>query len=419
MRQLSLFVLSFLALSGWAQDGSVITVNVENEAARRYLSEVYYTREDTSRMADYNTPPPQHRDIPAPAIVPIPTADTDAVLTCAEDAGFSEGLHTMTVKKGTKEAHVYNLTPQRTYYYKVTAAGQTLDEGEIHTEGQLRMLNIPGANNIRDMGGWPTSDGRRIKYGKLFRGSELNGLHTVSQESIDILKQQIGVQAELDLRANYDEGQGISAFGFRSNSSGACDYPPYYFTYNSGQTIEALESVIYLYRWKWEFNFIVNNLKHNRNVYFHCAWGGDRTGYLALLLEGLLGVEYSDLIKDYELSTLYHGIRVKERIDPVIDYIMALDGETLQEKFNTFFTNSIKATQANIDYFRSEMLEEAKSDDTPGENNPVTAIHTPRPDGGSGPAATYDLSGRKAGRSLKHGLLIETGHDGKARKMAR
>ena len=53
---------------------------------------------------------------------------------------------------------------------------------------------------------------------------------------------------------------------------------------------------------KETFCFVVKCLRENKPVYFHCAAGRDRTGTLAVLLEGALGVSESDMAKDYELT---------------------------------------------------------------------------------------------------------------------
>ena len=428
MRLLSpLFVLLSVALASQAQTDTVITVNLENEAVRRYLSEVHYEqREDTSLVKDYNVSPPWRRDIPDPVIIPIPAADADTLLlTYADDADFSEGVQTMKIVRGTKEVEIYNLIPQRKYYYMVMADDSIASNGEIHTEGQVRMIYIPGANNIRDIGGWPTADGRRVKYGRLFRGSELNGRHHVDSTDIKYMEDFLGIKAEIDMRARYDTAHNVSAFGYTENTYGNTDYNPYYYTADSGQLFEHLSNFLYQYRWRREFNFIVNNLRRDRNIYYHCVWGGDRTGFLTLFLEGLLGVEYDGLIKDYELSTLYSGERVKSKIDPVIDTIMTYEGNTLQEKFNSFFITTIKSSQADIDYFREAMLEEVKNADDSSDNssedddNPTTAISTFRQEESTEPTAVYDLWGHKAGKAQKHGLVIEIGRDGTARKTIR
>ena len=39
-----------------------------------------------------------------------------------------------------------------------------------------RRLPLQGAFNFRDMGGYETTEGRKVKWGKLYRSEELAGL---------------------------------------------------------------------------------------------------------------------------------------------------------------------------------------------------------------------------------------------------
>ena len=50
------------------------------------------------------------------------------------------------------------------------------------------------------------------------------------------------------------------------------------------------------------FCWVVDRLREDKPVYFHCAAGRDRTATLAVLLEGALGMGESDMAKDYELT---------------------------------------------------------------------------------------------------------------------
>ncbi len=412
MKKIILALLA-TAISAQAQHNNIITANLENYAVRRFMSEVKYTStNDPSLINLYDEAPPERRDIPQPAYIPIPDVDAARLtLTYADDADFGQGVHTMSVGKGT-QAEVYNLIPQHTYYYKVEADGENIASGEIHTEGRVRMIYVPGANNIRDMGGMLTTSGKRIKYGKLFRGSELNGKHEVDADGIGILTDDLGIEAEIDMRAFYDEGKGVSAFGFKSDRWGTSAEPSYYYTSDSGQLPEHLQNISYQRRWKQEFNFIVNNFVKARNVYYHCVWGADRTGYFSLLIEGLLGVDYDYMIKDYELTNFYTGINTKEKIDTIVKYIGTLKGNSLQEKFKTFFVDTLEVHEENIRYFINEMLEEEESVD-----NPTTAISTRSQALRS--ATTVDLLGRKTQRAGRKGIVIETAPDGTVRKVIR
>ena len=412
------------ALGAQAQNGNIITVNVENDAVARFLEEVTYTSsEDSSQVDAYNVAPPERRDIPKPAIIAIPDNDADSLLlTYADNADFSEGVHTIVIAKGTNEFELYNLIPQRVYYYMIEADGECVASGEIHTEGQVRMIYVPGANNIRDLGGWPTTDGRRIKYGKLFRGGELNGNNSVDSASLAILTEDLEIQAEIDMRASYNVDNGVSAFGFKSNMWGNSTYPPYYYTRDSGQIPDHLQNKSYKLKWKREFDFIVQNFVKERNVYYHCVSGADRTGYFSMLLEGLLGVDYDNMIKDYELTYFYNSVNKKGLIDTLYNYVMTLEGNTQQEKFNTFFVDSLSVSQENVDYFLRMMLEEVDNDSTnTGEEpvNPTTAIRSAGQSTALRPAAVIDLWGRKVSKAGRKGIVIEATPEGTIRKRIR
>ena len=59
----------------------------------------------------------------------------------------------------------------------------------------VRHLGMQGTPNFRDFGGYPTADGRRVKWGHLFRSGQLSGL---TDEDIDLL-----ASLELDLICDF------------------------------------------------------------------------------------------------------------------------------------------------------------------------------------------------------------------------
>jgi protein tyrosine/serine phosphatase len=80
----------------------------------------------------------------------------------------------------------------------------------------------------------------------------------------------------------------------------------------------------------------------NYPIFFHCAIGTDRTGTLAYLINGLLGVPEEDLYYDYCFSNfgaIYTDnapeLRTPKTLqsdDKVAAVINATQGRTLQEK---------------------------------------------------------------------------------------
>ena len=110
---------------------------------------------------------------------------------------------------------------------------------------------------------------------------------------------------------------------------------------------------------------IFNTLKSGKSVYFHCHIGADRTGYIAMLIEGLLGVSEKDCSIDYELTSFSDAAGSRYRNgEPVwytfrdgIKYLRDLPGTTFQNKIENYLVNTVGISQEDIDDFKSRLLE--------------------------------------------------------------
>lgn len=381
------------------------TVCIVNDTVNRYLNEVNYTSiDDESQVQQYIPNQTYRRDYPLPVVINVPDRLQKYLEKGTLNMVYTEKgtMKNTLLRVNSSKVTIYNLVPNTVYDYYFVSGREILDSGEFYPEGPLRMIYAPSVLNVRDIGGWTTVDGRRIKYGKLIRGGELNGRHTVSKADLLMLR-NLGIGAEIDMRAAHEQDYGVSAFGFQSGKTTDTFVPTFLSTIDSGQTPEHLKRYIYLYRWRQEMNFIVDNLRVGRTIYFHCIWGADRTGYLALFIEGLLGLDYDSMIKDYELTTFCGNPRAKSKIDPVIEYIQTLAGNTLQEKFRTFWIKKVGVSQSNIDYFVSEMLDGDSGGDTSIDETISPALS--ETDG-----ATYDLQGRRVDEgAMRRGIYIRNG----------
>jgi len=161
-----------------------------------------------------------------------------------------------------------------------------------------RWIKIEGrVENIRDLGGWKTVDGRRVKQGLVFRGQGLNdnsesgserGRNRLYIEDVEFLVKTLGIKTDLDLRSNLETaGMDVSPLGkdvrFVQISSKS---------YKGIFTKEGMEIMAKEVR--------VFTDEKNYPVYFHCIAGADRTGSLAYILLGILGVDEHDAIIDWE-----------------------------------------------------------------------------------------------------------------------
>lgn len=205
--------------------------------------------------------------------------------------------------------------------------------------------------NVRDLGGW-ACDGGTVKYGKLFRGGY------VTSSDREVLVEQLGIQHELDLRGADEGGLTSSPLGDDVRYTCAATYAWYSLT-----PVDA---------WLINLRCIFDAVTHGQPVYFHCAAGADRTATLACVLEGLLGMNQSDIDKDYELTTFCSGSdtdakarrRNEREWKGLISAINAKSGSTFRDKCVTFVAE-LGFTAAEINAYRKAMIDGAPSTVTP------------------------------------------------------
>ena len=187
-------------------------------------------------------------------------------------------------------AEVYNLEIGRTYFWRVVCGGESSEVRSFQTEDRApRWINIDGITNVRDVGGWKTMDGKRIRQGLLYRGSEMDIHKEITEDGIRELRDHLGIKTDLDLRGEVVGKRFDSPLGedvaFRLVPIGAYDE---YF-----KNTEPYPVI---------FGLLAD--RANYPIYFHCWGGADRTGSLACMIEALCGVSEEDQDMDYELTSL-------------------------------------------------------------------------------------------------------------------
>ncbi|MBO4566956.1 MAG: tyrosine-protein phosphatase [Bacteroidales bacterium] len=282
------------------------------------------------------------------------------------------------IDAGALYVNITNLVPNDKYKYSVTAAsGKVLAEGNFSTTGSLHQVyfngdpNKPnvkggGGRNARDFGGWKTLDGKTVKYRKVYRGGRLNEKWTPyplnAQGQKEVLFEGLG--AELDLRGNSD-------VIFEPAVAGLDHCAPV--IEEGGKTMLVSDAA----KTKECFEFVVNSVRNNKPVYFHCSLGRDRTGTLGILLLGLLGVREGDISKEYELTyfapvgysvsssdkksnptPIYKNTRMAWVYSDVTPYFWELAGDgTFADGVEKYLLTVAGVSQKDIDDFRALMLE--------------------------------------------------------------
>lgn len=203
--------------------------------------------------------------------------------------------------------------------------------------------------NVRDLGGW-ACDGGAVKYGLLIRGGKL------AAADRDVLVGDLGIQHDLDLRGR--EGGGSDDEPDMTESPLGSDV---WYTRTQQYAWYALTPVA---TWQAYLRCVIDAVTHREPVYFHCTAGADRTGTLACVLEGLLGMSQSDIDKDYELTTFYSGsgsdatARRRNESDwkGLINAINAVSGDTFRDKCVHFAVGTCGMSMADINAFRAAMI---------------------------------------------------------------
>ena len=117
--------------------------------------------------------------------------------------------------------------------------------------------------------------------------------------------------------------------------------------------------------WQIYLRCVIDAVTHREPVYFHCTAGADRTGTLACVLEGMLGMSQSDIDKDYELACFYSGTssdsaaRRRNETDwtGLINAINAVPGDSFRDKCVHFAVGTCGMSMYDINAYRAAMID--------------------------------------------------------------
>lgn len=284
--------------------------------------------------------------------------------------------------------------------------------GTFKTEDRApRVVTLEGVRNVRDIGGWKGLNGRRVKQGLVLRSGGLNNnaecTYYSYAEILELFKQGklegagVGNNAKSlsrEYATSLGRGNGVDR-NFLRLIKEAPKSPG-----TKRLTAEDLKYLIDFWKIKsdmdlrgdWEtFGMLFSPLGRDVNWYhfetkaayggfvtplgracqamnlsvfvnksaypidFHCIGGTDRTGTMAYLLNGFLGVSEEDLIRDYEMSFIAEGgvdKRHYEWLMRLVSAVRSLPGNTIAEKIWGYYLSlGFKAAQlANLREFLLE-----------------------------------------------------------------
>lgn len=167
-------------------------------------------------------------------------------------------------------------------------------------------LPFESIHNLRDLGGLPAADGRRVRFGRLFRSANPGG---AAADDMTRLR-ELGLDVVVDFRSSDEKSVAESDFAEAFNwqalpvlegSMGLKELMPL-LTRSTPQEVEGFMRKAYSEfptRHREAFASFMREAEAGRTMLFHCTTGKDRTGFAALLLLAALGVPQEVILANY------------------------------------------------------------------------------------------------------------------------
>jgi protein-tyrosine phosphatase len=168
------------------------------------------------------------------------------------------------------------------------------------TELRSRVVPIEGVHNFRDVGGYPTVDGRITRDRMLFRSDALHNLDDAARERLD----ELDVRTVVDLRSDRERASFPDAVGERRLVEqpifGEVAFDP------APQSLTDVYDLM-IDRHGAELTAAVRALAAPEALpgIVHCAAGKDRTGVVVGLILSAIGVPDEVVAADYAATELF------------------------------------------------------------------------------------------------------------------
>jgi protein-tyrosine phosphatase len=183
-----------------------------------------------------------------------------------------------------------------------------------------RQVELEGCHNFRDLGGYPTREGARLRWRVLFRS---DALHHLTAADVVRLRDEIGLGHVVDLRSSGEVA--IDGCGRLAAEDVRIHHLPLFdgagtASADLGARITLSDRYFLMTEHaKRPIARVIQTLAEaEAPVVYHCAAGKDRTGVVSAVLLGLLGVADEIIVADYAAT--------RENLEAIVARLMESEG---------------------------------------------------------------------------------------------
>ncbi len=226
-------------------------------------------------------------------------------------------------------------------------------------------MYLQGTQNERDLGGMVTEDGRRIRKGLFLRTDALDKL---TDDDVRLLRNGYKLTTIIDMRNEEERCEKPDRI---VEGAQYCHFP-LFITSQAGITreeeqlkmIDGIPDMVMLYKLVVSsdtvseklgnaLKTVIRNEKDGRQqcTLFHCVAGKDRTGILAMLILGILGVSEEDIMEDYLLTNVT-GIAIANAIARQVE--QETGNADMAERVRAAYTADASFLQSAMDYIHDK-----------------------------------------------------------------
>lgn len=266
----------------------------------------------------------------------------------------------------------------------------------LQQQTQLRTLPIEGMNNFRDMGGYLTKDHRKVKWQRLYRSDHL---YNATENGIAMLK-PLNIQAVIDYRSPNEIAKYPNkiigteqTYQFDPNAHTA-ELAAQFTSSKENEDENLVNKIIEQKQRGWLVHYddivmtqyknfveksecrqafsamlkVAANLKGGAFIQ-HCRGGKDRTGFGAMLLLGVLGVDKNQIIDDYMQTHINRLERNRQKMaiyrqitqdQEVLNYLYSLIDT--KPEFIEMSINTIDQQYGSIQRYAEQQLDISRAE---------------------------------------------------------